>query len=149
MAQALRDGGVVVLRQQAALVERFARERDRGAVQAQARVDGAHSVHERRLDRRLRGELDIDTRGTLVENLARRDRVAERFARVGHLEEVDHEARRLLGGLGLRLRAHAFTLRLVPREPAATASPDVIVMPATEAVTSAMTGVAAGAPRAA
>ena len=59
----------------------------------------------------------LDPFGALVQNLARRDRVPERLARVGHLEQVDHEPRGLPCRFGLGLGSHALPFRLVAGEP--------------------------------
>ena len=56
-------------------------------VEPKARIDRAHRVHQRGLDFGLIFELELDARGALIENLARRDRVAERLARVRDAEQ--------------------------------------------------------------
>ena len=92
-------------------------QRHRGVVEAQAGVDAAHRVHQRGLDRGLAGQLAVDALRALVEDLARRDGVAEGLARVRHLEQVDHEARRLAGGLRLGFGADPLALGVVAGEP--------------------------------
>ena len=86
-------------------VERAAQQADGLIVQAEARVDGAHRFHERRLGRRLRVS-SLSMRAAPLSMISRAVmRVAARFARIGDVEQADHEVRGLLRGLGFGLGA--------------------------------------------
>ena len=81
-------------------------------VEAQARVDGAHRIHQRCLDLRLVGEFLVYTLDTFVQDLPRRDRVTERFARVRDFEQADHELCSLARRFRFRFRDLPLLLRL-------------------------------------
>ena len=116
MIQALRDGQVIVAKNAAAPLHGFADHGVGRVIEAQAGIHSAHRVHERRLDLRLVGKLFIDALGTLIQNFSCRNRVAERFARVGDLEQAHHEVGGLPGGLCLDLGDPALFFGLDPRE---------------------------------
>ncbi len=117
MQAAAGDFPVAVTEQLAAPVQRLADETQRRRIQPEPGVYRAHGVHQRCLDLRLAGELVLDAARAFVEDLPRGDGVAERFARIGDLEEIDHELRGLTGDLGFHLRLPALLFGLHAREP--------------------------------
>ena len=117
MVQAARHFGVLAAPELQAPLVGLAHERDGRVVQAEAGVHGAHRVHEGGLDRGLVRQLAVDPLCTLVQDLAGRDLVTQRLARVGHLEQVDHEPGGLPCRFGLGLGSHALPFRLVAGEP--------------------------------
>src|SRR5580700_3731656 len=80
-------------------------------IEAEARVYGAERIHQRRLNSRLLGKLPLDACRTLIEHFPRGDAVAARLARIRDFEQINQERRRLLRGLGFRLRARRLFLR--------------------------------------